>query len=103
MYGVAKPVSIFVNTNGSAQIDLTDGQIATKIGEIFDLRPAKIIEKFELRNPIYEKTASYGHFGRDPFVEDVEVIVDNKPTMKKVQFFGWEKLDAVEKIKKAFF
>ena len=101
--GVAKPVSIFVNTNGSAQIDLTDGQIATKIGEIFDLRPAKIIEKFELRNPIYEKTASYGHFGRDPFVEDVEVIVDNKPTMKKVQFFGWEKLDAVEKIKKAFF
>ena len=66
---------------------MTDGQIAQLIQEIFDLRPAKIIEKFKLKNPIYFPTASYGHFGREPYVKD------------GIQFFGWELLDSVEKIK----
>ena len=87
--GVAKPVSIFVNTHGTAQVNKTDGEIAQIISELFDLRPAKIIEKFQLKNPIYQPTASYGHFGRTPYVEN------------GIQFFGWELLDSVEKIKKS--
>ena len=88
--GVARPVSIFVNTHGTAQVDKTDGQIAQIISELFDLRPAKITEKFQLKNPIYQPTASYGHFGRTPYVKD------------GIQFFGWELLDSVEKIKGTF-
>ena len=74
--GVAKPVSIFVNTYGTATHGLSDAAIAEKIGEIFDLRPAKIIEKFQLKNPIYEPTASYGHVGRKPYTKSVKVIRD---------------------------
>jgi len=94
--GVARPLSVFVNTYGTASVlgdnkmIISDSEIAEKINQIFDLRPAKIIEKFQLKNPIYEMTASYGHMGRDPFVKD------------GIQFFGWELLDEVEKIKKAF-
>lgn len=94
--GVAKPVSIFVNTYGTVNLfgpnktKISDSEIAEKINQIFDLRPAKIIEKFQLKNPIYEVTASYGHMGRDPYIKE------------GIQFFGWEKLDAVEKIKEAF-
>ncbi len=94
--GVAQPVSIFVNTYGTAnpcgpdKVVLKDSEIAEKINNIFDLRPAKIIDMFKLKNPIYEVTASYGHMGRDPFVKD------------GIQFFGWEKLDAVAKVKEAF-
>ena len=88
--GVAEPVSIFVNSYGTAKNGLEDSDIAEKIKEIFDLRPAKIIEKFGLKNPIYLPTATYGHFGRKPYVEN------------GMQFFGWEKLDAVESIKKVF-
>ena len=88
--GVAEPVSIYANSYGTAHAGLTDGEIADKIKEIFDLRPAKIIEKFGLKNPIYLPTATYGHFGRTPYVKD------------GIQFFGWEKLDSVELIKKVF-
>lgn len=94
--GVAKPVSIFVNTYGTVnpfgpnKTKISDSEIAEKINQIFDLRPARIIEKFQLKNPIYEVTASYGHMGRDPYIKE------------GIQFFGWEKLDAVEKIKEAF-
>ena len=88
--GVAEPVSIYVNSYGTAKHGLSDGEIAEKIKEIFDLRPAKIIEKFGLKNPIYLPTATYGHFGRKPYVEN------------GIQFFGWEKIDAVESIKKVF-
>ncbi|MFA5848370.1 MAG: methionine adenosyltransferase [Bacteroidales bacterium] len=94
--GVAQPVSIFVNTYGTAnpcgpdKVIMKDSEIAEKINNIFDLRPAKIIDMFKLKNPIYEVTASYGHMGRDPFVKD------------GIQFFGWEKLDAVAKVKEAF-
>ena len=100
--GVARPVSIFVNTNGTAHVPFTDGQIAEKVGQLFDLRPAAIVERFGLTNPIYEPTAAYGHMGRDPFVKEVELIRDGKIVRRKVQFFGWELLDAVDACRAAF-
>ena len=101
--GVAKPVSIFVNTRGTCLLNgVTDGEIARRIGEMFDLRPAKIIEKFQLTNPIFEETAAYGHFGRAPYTKEVEVKVNGEWVKKEVQFFGWEKLDSVEKVKEVF-
>jgi len=99
--GVAKPVSVFVNTYGTAR-KFTDGEIALKIQEIFDLRPAKIIERFKLKYPIYEATAAYGHMGRDPFTKEVELIENGVSVKKQVEFFAWEKLDAVQDVKKAF-
>ncbi|MCR5132625.1 MAG: methionine adenosyltransferase [Bacteroidales bacterium] len=86
--GVAEPVSIFVDTKGTGII--SDAEIAARIGKLFDLRPAAIIRKFGLKNPIYSPTATYGHFGREPYVKD------------GMQFFGWEKLDAVNAIKSEF-
>ena len=100
--GVARPVSIFVNTYGSAHVPFTDGEIARKVGELFDLRPAAIVERFGLTNPIYEPTAAYGHMGRDPYVQEVELIRDGKTVRRKVQFFGWELLDAVDQCRAAF-
>ena len=88
--GVARPVSIFVNTYGTARVGFGDGEIASVIAETFDLRPAHIIEKFGLKNPIYLPTAAYGHFGKAPYVKD------------GIQFFGWEKLDAIDTVKAAF-
>ena len=98
--GVARPVSIFVDTYGTGIVP--DAQIAKKIEELFDLRPAAIIRKFELKNPIYEPTAAYGHFGRKPYTKAVKVGKPGHQTEKLVQFFGWEKLDAVESVRKAF-
>ena len=98
--GVARPVSIFVDTYGTG-IE-PDAEIARKIEDLFDLRPAAIIRKFELKNPIYEPTAAYGHFGRKPYTKTVKVGKPGCQTDKLVQFFAWEKLDAVEEIKKAF-
>jgi len=100
--GVAQPVSIFVNTNGTCNISLDDSEIATKVSELFDLRPAKIIERFQLKNPIYEMSASYGHMGRDPFTKKMEVVENGVTVQKEVQFFGWEKLDSVDRIKREF-
>lgn len=100
--GVARPLSIFVDTYGTSQVKQNDGEIAVIINELFDLRPAKIIEKFQLKNPIYFPTASYGHLGRDPYEAEVEVIEDGKTIKKNAQFFGWEKLDSVELIKSRF-
>jgi S-adenosylmethionine synthetase len=100
--GVAKPVSVFVNTYGTASKGLTDGEIAVKIQEIFDLRPAKIIERLKLKYPIYEMTAAYGHMGRDPFTKKVELVENGITVTKEIEFFAWEKLDAVEEIKRAF-
>lgn len=98
--GVARPVSIFVDTYGTGVVP--DAEIARKIEELFDLRPAAIIRKFELKNPIYEPTAAYGHFGRKPYTKTVKVGKPGCQTDKLVRFFGWEKLDAVDAIKKAF-
>ena len=106
--GVARPLSIFVNTYGTAAVDpatgkqFSDAEIAQKIGGLFDLRPAKIIEKFNLKKPIYEPTASYGHVGRKPYKETVTMMRHGKKSVELVQFFGWELLDSVDLVKKAF-
>ncbi|MEG2035271.1 MAG: methionine adenosyltransferase, partial [Mucinivorans sp.] len=82
--GVARPISVFINTFGKAKVKISDGEIAEKISKLFDLRPAKIVERFGLKNPIFSPTAAYGHFGREPYTE----IVDGR----KLEFFAWEKL-----------
>ena len=100
--GIAEPVSVFVNTYGTAAVDMADGEIANVIRGLFDLRPASIIDFFQLKNPIYLPTAAYGHFGRDPYTAAVTLCRNGRTVEKELQFFGWEKLDAVEKIRGAF-
>ncbi len=118
--GVASPVGLFINTYGTAKVKdskgniLRDGEIAARLNKIFDMRPYSIVERFGLKNPVFFPTASYGHFGRDPFIAKVKVYYEvpgSKPTpmgngrnsyTKDVEFFAWEKLDYVDKIKKAF-
>ncbi|MBR5192943.1 MAG: methionine adenosyltransferase domain-containing protein, partial [Bacteroidaceae bacterium] len=101
--GVARPVSIYVNTYGRSKVNMTDGEIAKKIDEIFDLRPKAIEERLKLRNPIYEETASYGHMGREPKIvtKTYESMYRETKTVE-VELFTWEKLDYVEKVKEAF-
>ncbi|MCF0167696.1 MAG: methionine adenosyltransferase [Bacteroidales bacterium] len=101
--GVAEPVSIFVNTHGTSHTSKTDSELAELIGRNFGLKPAQIIKKFGLRNPVYEPTASYGHFGRDPYTQEVELIRDGKTVIEPLRFFAWEDLDSVEMCKKVFF
>jgi len=106
--GVAKPVGIYVNTYGTAKVTdnsgkkLSDSVIAQKIQEIFDMRPSAIIKRFGLKNPIYGVTASYGHFGRAPYKETVSLINNGSEYKQEIQFFGWELLDYVDTLKKAF-
>ena len=101
--GVAEPISIFVDTYGRSHVDMTDGEIALKIKELFDLRPAAIERDLELRNPIYEETASYGHVGRIPQTIVKTFSAPGLPDKKlKVQLFTWERLNSVEMIKNAF-
>ncbi len=100
--GVAEPVGFYVNTFGTGKLGLTDQEIAEKLQKVFDLRPGMIIERYKLKNPIYLPTATYGHFGRDPFVKKVKFIEDNKEIEREVEFFTWEKLDAVDDIKREF-
>ncbi len=98
--GVARPVSVFVKTYGTAKVALSDSQLAEVVEKLFDLRPAKIVERFGLRNPIFEVTAAYGHFGRRPYTELAEVTENGKKVQREVEFFGWEKLDMVDEIRK---
>lgn len=102
--GVARPVGVFVNTYGRKNVPFSDGQIAQKVQELFDLRPAAIEDKLKLRNPIYLETAAYGHMGRQPetVVKKYESPYESAPAIKEVELFTWEKLDAVEELKKAF-
>ncbi len=101
--GVAQPTSINVNTYGTAKVKLTDGQIAKKVVELFDMRPYFIETRLKLRNPIYSETAAYGHMGRkSEIVEKTFVSPDGKEIKRKVELFTWEKLDYVAKLKKAF-
>ncbi len=119
--GVAQPVGLYVNTYGTAKVldkkgqTLHDGMIAEKVSKLFDMRPYAIVERLGLKNPVFVPTASYGHFGRDHYVKEVEVyypVKGAKPKgvngngkevyLKKVEFFAWEKLDYVDKIKKEF-
>lgn len=101
--GVAKPMGIYVNTHGTAKVNMTDGEIAKKVGEIFDMRPYAIEQRLKLRNPIYEETAAYGHMGRKN--EVVTKTFRNPYGSTKtieVELFTWEKLDYVDKVKKEF-
>ena len=107
--GKAEPVGFYVNTEGTSHVKMSDAEIALKVKKLVDLRPYFIVKRFGLTNPIFEETASYGHFGRQPETRKVEVFykdkttfVENGKTYKNVEFFGWEKLDLVDKLKKAF-
>lgn len=101
--GLARPVGVYVNTYGTAKVDLSDMEIAEKVNEIFDLRPRAIEERLKLRNPIYQETASYGHMGRIPQVVKKVFTSNYWPTVEKeVELFTWEKLDYVDEIKKVF-
>jgi S-adenosylmethionine synthetase len=117
--GVADPVGLFINTHETAKVKdengntLTDSEIAAKVNEIFDMRPYAIVKRFGLKNPIFLKTTTYGHFGRDHYSREVEVGYEDENTFKKVvnnkekifktvEFFGWEKLDYVDKVREAF-
>ena len=92
--GVAQPVGLYVNTYGTAKVNMSDGAIAKKIGKIFDMTPYGIIDRFQLKSPIYLPTATYGHFGRDSYKKKING--------KTVTFFPWERLDYVDKIVKEF-
>ena len=102
--GVAKPMNIFVNTFGRAKVNMTDGEIAAKIWDIFDMRPKAIEERLKLRNPIYFETASYGHMGRKPqtVTKTFSSRYLQKPVTCDVELFTWEKLDYADKIKDVF-
>ena len=101
--GVAEPISVYVNTYGTAKNGLKDYEIAAKVNEIFDLRPYAIEERLKLRNPIYEETAAYGHMGREPKTVIKKFSSRYTPEIvKEVELFTWEKLDYVDKIKQAF-
>jgi S-adenosylmethionine synthetase len=119
--GVAEPVGLFINTYNTAKAKdskgavLHDGEIAKKISKLFDMRPYSIVKRFGLKDPVFMATSSYGHFGRESFSKNVDVyyeVAGSKPKgvngtgkkiyQKKVEFFAWEKLDYVDKIKKEF-
>jgi S-adenosylmethionine synthetase len=101
--GVAKPCGLFVNTSGTAKVDMTDGEIARKVEAIFDMRPYAIEQRLKLRNPIYSETAAYGHMGRkNEVVTKTFKRPDGVEITKEVELFTWEKLDYVDKIKKQF-
>ena len=101
--GVAKPTNIYINTYGTAKVKMTDGQIAKKIYDVFDMRPYAIEKRLKLRTPIYSETAAYGHMGRKPEKKTVSFVDGSgKKKTLKVETFPWEKLDYVAKIKKAF-
>ncbi|HMT77743.1 MAG TPA: methionine adenosyltransferase [Saprospiraceae bacterium] len=101
--GVAKPCGVYVNTYGTSKVNMSDGDIAKMIEEVFDLRPYAIEKRLKLRNPIYSETASYGHMGRTPktVTKTFNKGKSNEKTVE-VELFTWEKLDHIDKIKTAF-
>ena len=102
--GVAEPVSVFVDTYGKSHVNMTDGEIAEKVKQIFTLRPKEIEERLKLRQPMYEETASYGHLGRENVTvkKTFKNTFGQEPKTMEVELFTWEKLDYVEKVKEAF-
>jgi len=101
--GVAKPTSINVSTYGTAKVKMSDAEIAKTVESLFDMRPYFIEKRLKLRNPIYSETAAYGHMGREPeTVTKTFISPDGKRITKEVELFTWEKLDYVDKVKKAF-
>ena len=101
--GVAKPCGLFINTHGTAKVNMTDGEIAKKCAEIFDMRPYAIEQRLKLRSPMYSETAAYGHMGRkNEVVKKTFTAPDGTQIVKEVELFTWEKLDFVDKVKSAF-
>jgi S-adenosylmethionine synthetase len=101
--GVAKPMGIYINTYGTAKVNLSDGEIAKKVEDLFDMRPYAIEQRLKLRTPIYLETAAYGHMGRESVWVEKTYTSPYRPAItQKVELFTWEKLDYVEKVKKAF-
>ena len=100
--GIAEPLSIYVDTYGTNKLSISEGAIAERIGKLFDLRPASIVKRYGLKNPIFEPTASYGHFGNRPYTQAVKFVENGVEVEREVEFFGWEKLDAVDAIKAEF-
>ncbi|WP_209405630.1 methionine adenosyltransferase [Pseudozobellia sp. WGM2] len=101
--GVVEPTSIFIETYGTAKVDLTDGEIAAQVRQLFDMRPFAIEDRLKLRNPIYLESAAYGHMGKTPqVVKKVFESPYNGRIEKEVELFTWEKLDRVDEVKKAF-
>ncbi len=100
--GIAEPLSVYVDTYGTNHLSISEGEIAERIAKLFDLRPHAIVKRFGLKNPIFEATASYGHFGNRPYTKPVTFIEEGKEIVRDVEFFGWEKLDAVDIIRREF-
>jgi len=101
--GVAEPMGIYVNTFGTSKVKFTNSEIAKKVSTLFDMRPYFIERRLKLRNPIYSETAAYGHMGRKPEIVSKKFISpEGKVVQKDVELFTWEKLDYVDKIRKAF-
>ena len=100
--GIAEPLSVYVDTYGTNKLSISEGEIAERVAKLFDLRPASIVRRYGLKNPIFEATASYGHFGNRPYTKEVTVFENGVETTREVEFFGWEKLDAVDTIKAEF-
>ena len=101
--GVAKPMGIYINTYGTAKVNLSDGEIAKKVEDLFDMRPYAIEQRLKLRTPIYLETAAYGHMGRESVVVEKTFTSPYRQAItQKVELFTWEKLDYMEKVKQAF-
>ncbi|AZJ36868.1 methionine adenosyltransferase [Tenacibaculum singaporense] len=101
--GVVEPMGIFVDTYGTSKMDLTDGEIAQKVSEIFDMRPHAIEDRLKLRNPMYSETAAYGHMGRkNEVVSKTFTQPNGESKIIEVELFTWEKLDYVSKVKESF-
>lgn len=100
--GIAQPLSVYVDTYGTSKVSMTDGEIADVVAEMFDLRPAAIVRRFGLTNPIFEATASYGHFGNRPYKAVDKVWENGVQVEREIKYFGWERLDCVDEIKAKF-
>lgn len=100
--GVAQPVSLMVHTHGTSHLKVCDGELAERAKKLFDLRPWAIVQRFGLLNPIYLPTATYGHFGRAPYRGEVELIENGQTMLREVEFFGWERLDRVDELRREF-
>jgi S-adenosylmethionine synthetase len=100
--GIAEPLSVYVDTYGTNHLSVNDGELAERIAQLFDLRPASIVKRFGLKNPIFEATASYGHFGNRPYTRTVKLVREGKEVEREIEFFGWERLDAVDMLRKEF-
>ena len=101
--GVAEPCGLFIDTYGTSKVKMTDGEMASKISKIFDMRPYFIEQRLKLRNPIYSETAAFGHMGRkNEVVTKTFTSPDGTTISKEVELFTWEALDYVDKVKAAF-